>query len=95
MATHRAIILASYVLVGVTVFGLENQEFFASQLLALFGIAVTVSFVMSPVMVWLAVKEYFASGKSKGAAIFLLLAIVYLVIYIIGIHAIWPQLMGV
>ena len=95
MATYRAIILASYVLVGVTVFGLENQEFFASQLLALFGIAVTISFLISPAMVWLAVKEYFASGKSKVEAILLLLAIVYLVIYIIGMYAIWPQLMGV
>jgi hypothetical protein len=92
---YRAITLTSFVLLGVTVFGFENQGVFPSQLLALLGTTVAVSFMVSPVMVWLAIKDYVVSGKSRGATSVLLLAIIYLVIVIIAVYKIWPQLMGI
>ena len=92
---YRVIIVSSYILLGISIYGFENQGVFSGQLLALLGILVTISFLVSPVMVWQSIKDYSASKKSKASIGILLLSVTYLLIVVLVMYKIWPQLMSV
>ena len=92
---HRIIVLTSYVLLAVSVYGFENHGVFPGQFLALLGVLVTISFLASQVMVWQSFKDCIVSGKNMGSVSFLTLSVVYLIFVISAMYKIWPQLMSV
>ena len=92
---HRIIILASFTLLVLAAIGFGNPRLFPGPILALLGILVVVSCLISPIVVYYSIKDLSSIDSNKSTIIHAGLSIVYLFLVIFGVYKIWPQLMSV
>lgn len=92
---HRIIILASFALLVISALLFNNLNFFPEPVLAMLGILVVLSGLVSPVTVIYSVVELKYIGVNKVTISFVVLSIAYLFLVFCGIYRVWPQLMSV
>ena len=93
---YRKLIISSYLILFSTVLLLEKSNDVVPEfIIAIFGIATTITVLFSPILVGMALYNFKLSGPSLINILFLFLATLYLSMITVGIYKIWPQLMGV
>ncbi|MFY0675909.1 MAG: hypothetical protein JXR18_01370 [Neptuniibacter sp.] len=92
---QRYLTFGSYILLLVAVIGFENKGMFAGPVLAAIGIGVVLSFIASPIMVFLSAQGYMQNGKSAADLAALLFSVGYLAVAAFIVIKLWPQLMTI
>lgn len=95
MIKHRYLIVGSYLFLFLAVLSFAFQDLFAGVFIAVIGIGTVISFCASPVLVWIAVKEYRTKGKSACSLTVVFLALIYFLLALSLVLLLWPQMMAV
>lgn len=92
---HRLLILISYVLLLLAYVGYEVRDNIPGSLLAIVGIAVTITFLCSPIFLILTIMGFSTSRNIVVNAGYFVLSATHLFIVGAIIFKLWPQLMGI
>jgi len=91
---YRYLLLSSYIVLTLAVFGFAYPQVMNLQLLAGLGILVVLSFVAAPFWLGWALGDW-SRRRSPVTLVFLVLAVCFLGVVIVVVGDIWPQLMSI
>ena len=91
---YRVLLLSSYVVLAIAVYGFAYPQVLPEPLLAGLGLLVVLSFVAAPAWLGWALGDW-SRRRSPVNLAFLVLAVCFLGVVIVVVSDIWPQLMSI
>ena len=91
---YRYLLLSSYIVLAIAIYGFTYPQVLHGQLLAGLGILVVLSFVAAPFWLGWALGDW-SRRRSPVTLVFLVLAVCFLGVVIVVVTDIWPQLMSI